>query len=279
MILPGQDFDPSEAAITWQMVTDAGHEVIFATPAGEPANADPLMLSGEGLDIWGSIPILRKLILVGNILRANKGARTAYAKMEADTNFQKPIKWEAATADDFDALFVPGGHQAKGMCEFLESKILQALIVGFFNTNKPVGSVCHGPLLIARAIDSATGKSVLFERKSTALTWQLEKAAASLGKIVRFWDPNYYRTYPETAGQNYGDNSTQAEITRLIGGAEYFVDVSKTDPDYKLKTNGITRDTESNQKCSFVVQDGKYVSARWPGDIHALGKAFIALLN
>lgn len=278
IILPAEDFDPSEAAIAWQLISGARHEVIFATPDGKPAKADPLMLSGEGLDIWGFIPILRKLILVGNILRANKDARAAYSQTEKSPAFQKPITWGEANVHNFDALFVPGGHCAKGMCSFLESKILQDLIVGFFKANKPVGSVCHGPLLIARSIDPATGKSVLFGRKTTALTWQLEKTAGTLGKIVRFWDPNYYRTYPEAADQKLGETSTQAEITRLIGGTEFFHDVPKADPNYSLKTNGIARDTQTNQKCSFVVQDGNYVSARWPGDIHALGKAFIALL-
>jgi putative intracellular protease/amidase len=278
MILPAEDFDPSEAAVSWQLVTAAGHEVIFATPDGKLAKADPLMLSGEGLDIWGFIPILRKLKIVGNILRANKDARIAYSQMEKSSAFQNPITWNDTKAENFDALFVPGGHCANGMCSFLESKILQDLIVGFFKANKPVGSVCHGPLLIARSIDPSTGKSVLFGRKTTALTWQLEKTAAMLGKVVRFWDPNYYRTYLEAAGQKLGDTSTQTEITGLIGGAEFFQDVPKSDANYKLKTNGITRDTQTNQTCSFVVQDGNYVSARWPGDIHALGKAFIALL-
>jgi len=279
ILLPSEDFDPTEAAVTWQMVTAAGHKVIFATPDGKPAKADPIMLSGEGLDIWGFIPILRKLILVGNILRANKDARTAYAAMEADAQFTNPIKWENAKAEDFDALFVPGGHCAKGMRPFLESAVLQSLIVDFFKDDKLVGSVCHGPLLIARSIDKSTGKSVLFGRKTTALTWNLERAAASLGRIVRFWDPNYYRTYPEMAGQKYGETSTQAEITRLIGGEQYFQDVPKSDPLFKLKTNGLTRDTLENQKCAFVVQDGNYISARWPGDIHALAQTFIGLLR
>lgn len=61
MPLPARDFDPTEAAVTWRVLSEAGHEVFFATPDGRPARADPLMLSGEGLDLWGAIPGLKKI--------------------------------------------------------------------------------------------------------------------------------------------------------------------------------------------------------------------------
>jgi hypothetical protein len=133
--------------------------------------------------------------------------------------------------------------------------------------------------LLARAINPNTGKSVLFERNTTALSWDLEKKAAKLGNIVRFWDMNYYRTYPELKGQKLGYNSTQAEIERLIGGKDFFKLPTKTDPDYALKTNGIARDSINDTRCSFVVCDKNYFSARWPGDIHALSLAFCNLFN
>ena len=58
--IPNRDFDPSEVALPWQILRAAGHIVEFATPDGGPASADPLMLSGEGLDPWGWIPGLKK---------------------------------------------------------------------------------------------------------------------------------------------------------------------------------------------------------------------------
>src|SRR5271169_4612595 len=53
IVLPKRDFDPSEAAITWLILGGVDLSVTFATPDGQPAAADPLMLSGEGLDLWG----------------------------------------------------------------------------------------------------------------------------------------------------------------------------------------------------------------------------------
>jgi hypothetical protein len=51
--LPRRDFDPSEVAISWSVLTRLGHGVSFATPDGQPGHADDLMLTGEGLDVWG----------------------------------------------------------------------------------------------------------------------------------------------------------------------------------------------------------------------------------
>ena len=89
-LLPALDFDPSEAAVSWQVVVNAGHVVRFATPDGRPAVADDMMLTGRGLDLWGQIPLLRNLPLLGLLMRANRDARQAYAKMIVDPNYVAP---------------------------------------------------------------------------------------------------------------------------------------------------------------------------------------------
>ncbi|MFZ3202882.1 MAG: hypothetical protein WA161_03260, partial [Pseudomonas sp.] len=70
--LPNRDFDPSEVAVSWQLLHAAGHRVRFATLDGEPAVGDPLMLTGEGLDPWGWLPGLRRFKLLGLLLRAQR---------------------------------------------------------------------------------------------------------------------------------------------------------------------------------------------------------------
>src|SRR5437588_7319157 len=52
--LPARDFDPSEAAVGWRVLVNAGHTVGFATPDGRPAVADDMMLTGEGPRPLGS---------------------------------------------------------------------------------------------------------------------------------------------------------------------------------------------------------------------------------
>jgi hypothetical protein len=40
----------------------------------------------------------------------------------------------------------------------------------------------------------------------------------------------------------------------------------------------MTRGTDTDDRATFIVEDGRYVSARWPGDAYAFAKAFAAKL-
>ncbi len=53
MVLPSFGHDPTEAAGTWYVLNKTSIQIVFATPDGQPAVPDPLMVSGEGLDLWG----------------------------------------------------------------------------------------------------------------------------------------------------------------------------------------------------------------------------------
>src|SRR5665647_30448 len=278
-LLPARDFDPSEAAVCWRVLANAGHVVNFATPDGRPAVADDMMLTGRGLDPWGAIPLLRNLPLIGLLMRANREARQAYAEMIADPCYAAPQRWDAIDPSAFDALLLPGGHRARGMREFLESEVLQRHVAHFFDEDKPVAAICHGVLLAARSISKRTGRSVLWGYQTTALPWAFENSAWSVARITRFWDPDYYRTYVEQAGQPKGFMSVQQEVTRALGRPEDFRDVSKSDPDYRRKTSGLVRDSMDNATPAFVVRDRNYVSARWPGDAHTFAKTFAGMLK
>ena len=279
VLLPARDFDPSEAAVSWRVLVNAGHVVSFATPDGRPAAADDMMLTGRGLDPWGTIPLLRNFPLVGLLMRANRDARQAYGEMTADPNYVAPLRWDAIDASAFDALLLPGGHRARGMRDYLESEILQGHVASFFDAEKPVAAICHGVLLAARSISRRTGRPVLRGYQTTALTWAFENSAWSVARITRFWDPNYYRTYLEQDGQPKGFMSVQQEVTRALARAEDFRDVPKSDPNYRRKTSGLARDSLSDETPAFVVRDRNYVSARWPGDVHTFAKTFAGMLK
>jgi putative intracellular protease/amidase len=277
--LPALDFDPTEAAVSWRMLAAAGHSVHFATPDGRPAIADDMMLTGRGLDLWGAIPGLRNFPLIGGLMRANREAREAYADMIADPQYRAPLCWDAVDPAAFDALLLPGGHRARGMRAYLESETLKSIVAHFFDAGKPVAAICHGVLLAARSTSSRTGRSVLHGYRTTALTWALERSAWSVGRVVRFWDPNYYRTYLEKDGQPEGYMSVQQEVTRSLARPEDFCDVPRTDPDYRRKNSGLQRDSIADETPAFVVKDRNYVSARWPGDVHAFARQFASMLR
>lgn len=280
IVLPLRDFDPSEVAVTWKVLADAGNSVIFGTPDGLPAAADPLMLSGEELDLWGRIPILRKIKLLGLGLRANGDARRAYASMRTSPSFLTPVPYSRLSVDQYDGLVLPGGHRARGMRQYLEDQQLQRFVGDFFDADKPVAAICHGVVLAARSVSKRTGHSVLYGRKTTALTWRLEKAAWSTMKYFgRVWDPAYYRTYLEAGSEPPGYRSVQAEVSRALASAADFFDVPKDAGDYFRKTSGLFRDSVEDRRAAWVVRDRLYVSARWPGDVHAFAAAFAAVLK
>jgi putative intracellular protease/amidase len=220
MPLPDRDFDPTEAAVTWSVIEAAGHDVVFATEHCTRPAADPIMISGERLDPWGFIPGIRKLKLIGLALRAQQGARDAYAAMQKADSFTNPIRYSDLEVADFDGLVLPGGH-GPGMVQYLENETLQGFVADFYESgdgaqlHKPVGAICHGVVLAARATSPSTGQSVLQGRKTTALTWSQEKAAWQLTRyFARFWDPLYYRTYSESDNQPAGYMSVESEIKR-----------------------------------------------------------------
>jgi putative intracellular protease/amidase len=277
--LPARDFDPTEAAVSWQVLVNAGHVVIFATPDGRAAAADDMMLTGRGLDPWGGIPLLRNLPLIGVLMRANGDARKAYATMLAASEYGAALRWDSVNASEFDGLVLVGGHRARGMREFLENETLQHLVASFFEEQKPVAAICHGVLLAARSISRRTGRSVLCGYRTTALTWAFERSAWKVARITRFWDPDFYRTYLEKPGQPEGFMSVQQEVTRALADPADFLDVPTADRAYRRKTSGLERDSFDDAGPAFVVRDRNYVSARWPGDAHTFAKTFAGMLK
>jgi len=278
--IPNQDFDPTEVAVPWKVLTDLGYKVVFATPDGGSAAADSFMVTGEELDFWGKIPLLKKAKLIGLMLRADQRGRAAYAALIKDPAFLAPFKYSDLRVKDFDGLVLPGGHRARGMRVFLDSKTLQDFVGAFFDSGKPVAAICHGVVLAARSISPSTGASVLYGRKTTALTWKMENTASMLMKFFgRVWDADYYRTYIEERGEPVGYRSVQAEVTRALAQPEDFLDATADMSDFFRKDSGLFRDSIDDARASFIVEDGNYISARWPGDAHQFALAFARRLQ
>lgn len=266
--IPDRDFDPTEVAVSWRVLTRNGHRVVFATESGAPGTADDIMVTGRGLDIWSALPLAGAVPIVGLMLRANKDGRSAYRDMLASNEFQHPLSWAQASLDGVDALLLPGGHRARGMRRYIDSDILHRLVADAFARGVVVAAICHGVLLAARSTDPRTGRSVLYGRKTTALTWAMERLAWRLTRITRFWDRDYYRTYTEEPDQPAGYMSVQSEVTRALADPADFRDVVRGSQHWRLKSSGMARDTATDSRPAFVVDDGDYVSARWPGDTH-----------
>jgi putative intracellular protease/amidase len=277
--LASRDYDPTEVAVPWSILGALGHEVHFATADGARAYADELMLTGEGLDPWGFIPGLKKLPVVGCVLRADANARAAHARLEGDARYQAPLRYSDLRVDDWDGVVLPGGHRARGIRPYLEDGDLQKFVAAMFDADKAVGAICHGTVVAARSISTRTGRSVLHGRKTTSLTWAQESLATRVARISRFWDPGYYRTYDEQPGEAPGFRSVEHEVTRALASPSDYRDVPQDDPEFEKKTDGRHRDSLDDTSAAFVVEDGRYVSARWPGDAHLFAKTFSEVLR
>ncbi len=278
--LPDRDFDPSEVAVSWQVLCKAGVEVRFATPDGGASQADDVMLTGRELDPWGRLPWLRQVTLLGRLLRANRDARDAYRDLCQDRWFNKPLCYEALSVDQFDGLLLPGGHRARGMRAYLESVPLQRLVGQFFASGKPVAAICHGVVLAARSQFPGSSRSVLWGRKTTALPWAMERSAWLVTRFFgRVWDPDYYRTYREVQGEPAGARSVQAEVTALLAQPSDFILPTPGLWPWLCKSSGLFRDAGQRTWPAHVVVDGNYVSARWPGDVHTFALRFAQMLQ
>ena len=165
------------------------------------------------------------------------------------------------------------------MREYLQSARLQEVVVEAFRRGMPVAAICHGVLLAARSIDPATGRSALYGRRTTSLTWSQERQAWRIGRVSRFWDPDYFRTYVEEPGQPAGYMSVQAEVTRALARPGDYEDVPAHALDARLKRAGLQRDSLEDARPAFVVRDGNCLSARWPGDAHTFATQFSAMLE
>ncbi len=243
--IPSYGFDPTEVAIPWKIFSKNNFDIVFITPQGKKAAADIIMLNGKGLGIWRSV------------LSARQDAVIAYTEMEKSASFCKPLKYTDVQEKNFDAIFLPGGHD-KGVKEYLESDVLQQLVVDFFVSQKPVGAICHGVVLAARSINATTGKSVICHFKTTCLLKSQELLAYNL---TRLWLKDYYLTYP--------NKTVEDEVKSVISKSSNFL----------KGPTPLLRDDENELNRGYVVKDRNYLSARWPGDIYSFSLEFVKMIK
>jgi putative intracellular protease/amidase len=241
MPLPDHDFDVTEVAVPWRILTGAGHQVTFATErAGTVPAADPRLLAG---------------VLFGQLGAADE-PKQFYRQLAGSEEFRRTISWNDIGPADFDGLILPGGH-APGMRQYLSARVLQEKAGQFWGLGRPVGAICHGVLVLARTTDPGTGRSVLADRRTTCLPKYMERGAY----LLTAWRlGRYYRTYPAYV---------QDEVTAALADPAQFERGPRV-----LTAHG----TATDDSAAFVAEDRNYLSARWPGDAYLFGRRFLAML-
>lgn len=98
------------------------------------------------------------------------------------TVLKNTLKLSMVDAKNFEGIFMPGGHGT--MFDLPQNEKLQDLIKKFYESNKVVGAVCHGPAGLVN-VTLSDGKSLVEGKKLTSFT-NSEERNVELDQVVPF---------------------------------------------------------------------------------------------
>lgn len=150
-----------EFAAPYYVFADAGAAITIASPKGGQPPIDP---SSDTPD--------------------NQTPATIRFKADKDLQqvLSKTVLLSTLAADDFDAIFYPGGHGP--LWDLTSDTDSIKLIENFWNSNKPVAAVCHAPAVLLRVKDNA-GEALVKGKKVTGFT-NSEEDVVQLTDVVPF---------------------------------------------------------------------------------------------
>lgn len=150
-----------EFAAPYFLFKDAGAEVVLASPAGGQPPLDPK----------SDLPDFQ-----------TESTHRFKADTKAQQALANTLALDSVRAEDFDALFYPGGHGP--LWDLAESSTSIALIEAFERAGKPIGFVCHAPGVL-RHVKAANGEPLVKGRQVTGFA-NSEEAAVELTDVVPF---------------------------------------------------------------------------------------------
>lgn len=150
-----------EFASPYYVFKDAGAQITLASPKGGQPPIDP---KSDAPD-------------------AQTAATRRFAEdAEAQQLLATSVPLTQVRAEDFDALFYPGGHGP--LWDLAEDATSVALIERFIALGKPVGAVCHAPGVL-RHVKAADGTPLVRGKRVTGFS-NSEEEAVALTDVVPF---------------------------------------------------------------------------------------------
>lgn len=140
---------------------DSGYEVTIASPRGGKPPVDPKSTQKENQS---------------ESTQRFERDKSAQAKLE------NTLVLSQVSANDYDTLFLPGGHGP--MWDLSSDENMKKIVEDFYSDKKIVSAVCHGPAGLLQATDR-NGNSILKGKKITGFT-NNEESAVGLTKAVPF---------------------------------------------------------------------------------------------
>ena len=150
-----------EFAAPYYVFKDAGADITLASPLGGQPPLDPKS-DDPGFQ--------------------TEATRRFRADAAAQAQLAATLRLDAVLADDFDAVFYPGGPGP--LWDLAENPQSIALIEATLAAGKPLGTVCHAPGVLRHA-KQADGTPLVRGRRVTGFT-NSEEDAVQLTKIVPF---------------------------------------------------------------------------------------------
>lgn len=149
-----------EFAAPYYTFLDAGAKVTVASPKGGQPPLDPKSDTPEG-----QTDLTKRF-------KADPAAQAVLANT---------VKLAGVKAEDYDAVFYPGGHGP--MWDLTEDKNSIALIEAFWKAGKPVAAVCHAPAVLHRVV--IDGQPLVKGKRVTGFA-NTEEEAVQLTNVVPF---------------------------------------------------------------------------------------------
>ncbi len=150
-----------EFAAPYYVLRDAGIEITLASPKGGQPPVDP-----KSDEPGSETPAMKRF-------RSDPEAQRALANT---------VTLSSVSADDYDAVFYPGGHGP--LWDLAEDRDSIALIERLAAAGKPVAAVCHGPAVL-RDATGAAGAPLVKGKTVTGFS-TTEEAAVGLTDVVPF---------------------------------------------------------------------------------------------
>ena len=150
-----------EFAAPYYVLKDAGAVLTLASPKGGQPPLDPK----------SELPDSQ-----------TESTRRFRADAAAQAQLASTKKLADVSADDFDAVFYPGGHGP--MWDMPDNATSIALIEAFVKADKPVGAVCHAPVALVN-VCGKDGEYLVKGKRVTGFT-NAEETAVGLNAVVPF---------------------------------------------------------------------------------------------
>lgn len=150
-----------ELAAPYYALKDAGATIVLASPKGGQPPLDPKSDDADA---------------------QTEDTRRFKADAEAQGLLAATVVLSSVKADDFDAVFYPGGHGP--LWDLANDADSIALIEAFAKADKPTGFVCHAPGVL-KSVNGPNGKPLVEGRKVTGFT-NSEEEAVGLTDVVPF---------------------------------------------------------------------------------------------